>query len=128
MIVKNQQFLKIYLESFILYKENEKLSKDDEEKFLCYLKSDTFGTQSQRLKKSIEKISGNENFGDKEKKKYIQNRLFPNLEWFRGNVPFCYKHRWAIPFYDIYRLFSRGIKNIKRIKKEIKEIKELGND
>ncbi|MBQ0097578.1 MAG: nucleotidyltransferase family protein [Oscillospiraceae bacterium] len=108
--------------------ENEKLSKDDEEKFLCYLKSDTFGTQSQRLKKSIEKISGNDNFGDEEKKKYIKNRLFPDLEWFRGNVPFCYNHRWAIPFYDIYRLFSRGIKNRKKIKKEVKEIKKLGRD
>ena len=56
---------------------------------------------------------------------YYWKRLFPDLLWFKGNVPFCYRHRWAIPFYYIYRIVCRGTRHRRQIYSEIKTVKEL---
>lgn len=36
--------------------------------------------------------------------RYLLRQLFPSLQWYRVNVPFCYRHRWTIPFYWVLRL------------------------
>lgn len=42
------------------------------------------------------------------KVKYLFRRIFPTWEWYRVNAPFVYRHRWAVPFFWLYRL-CRGV-------------------
>ena len=93
-----------------LFKTNEKLSFEEEKDFLFIISSGAFGTAQQTIGKSIESLG---------KSSYLRRRLFPTLEWYKGNAPFVYRHKWIIPFYVVYRIIFKGISGRKRIKKEI---------
>ena len=93
-----------------LFKTNEKLSLEEEKDFLFIISSGAFGTARQTIGKSIDSLG---------KSSYLRRRLFPTLEWYRGNVPFVYRHKWSIPFYVVYRIIFKGISGRKRIKREI---------
>lgn len=92
------------------------LSKEEEEVFLYVISSGAYGTKDNYINN---KIKNNGKF------RYIISRAFPDLVWLKDNVPFCYKHRWTIPFYYLYRIFDRTIRHTKRIIKEIKIIKKI---
>lgn len=36
--------------------------------------------------------------------RYLRNRLFPNMEWFRENEPFYASHKLLIPFFLVWRI------------------------
>lgn len=42
------------------------------------------------------------------KMRYLFRWFFPEWDWYRLRAPFVYRHRWAVPFYWVYRLF-RGV-------------------
>lgn len=90
--------------------KEEVLTETEENMFLYILSSGTYGTDEHRIEKELREQS---------KWKYYCRRLFPDLQWYKGNAPFCYKHRWAIPFYCIYRIVDRGIRHKEMIKKEL---------
>lgn len=93
-----------------------KLTEEEEEMFIYVTSSGAYGTKENYLRNKLNSQS---------KTRYLFGRVFPALEWYKGHVPFCYKHRWAIPFYCVYRLFDRGIKYGNRIKKEISIVRNI---
>lgn len=100
-----------------LFGDNKaELSDEEEEMFLYAVSSGAYGTKENYIRNQLEKQS---------KFKYLMQRAFPPLEWYKGNVPFCYKHRWAIPFYCVYRLIFKSTKNSRRIKKEVEILSEI---
>lgn len=85
--------------------------------------SGTYGTVGRRVHRELHEIrqSGEEG---QARWAYLRRRLFPPLPWYRVNAPFCYRHRWAIPFYWVFRLlrgiFTRG----KRIRSELAALRQ----
>ncbi len=37
--------------------------------------------------------------------RYLFRKIFPGIAWYRANTPFACRHRWALPFCWLYRLF-----------------------
>lgn len=93
-----------------------KLSENENETLLYVISSGAYGTKENYLNNKLKTTSKNS---------YLWSRLFPPLEWYKGHVPFCYKHRWAIPFYCVYRIFDRVLRHHKRIKNEIDIVKQI---
>lgn len=54
---------------------------------------------------------------------YYWSRLVPDMSWFQTNEPFCWRHRWAIPFFLIFRLFRGLILRGGRIRNEIQIVR-----
>lgn len=92
------------------------LNEKEQDTLLYVVSSGAYGTTENYLKNQ---------FKSTHKSSYLLKRLFPPLEWYKGHVPFCYNHRWAIPFYCVYRIFDRLFKNHKNIKKEIDTINKI---
>ncbi|MBE6824262.1 MAG: hypothetical protein E7513_02830 [Ruminococcaceae bacterium] len=90
--------------------EKINLTETEREMFLYVLSSGAYGTLENHIGYQLENES---------KLRYICKRLFPPLEWYKGHAPFFYKHKWAIPFYSIYRIFDRVTKRRKYIEREI---------
>ena len=73
----------------------------EERKTLFWMEeSGVYGTAEHHVKRKLQEIrqSGAAHDGEA-KRKYLLRRLFPQLSWYQANAPFCYRHRWAIPFY-----------------------------
>lgn len=120
----NEQLFKLEILSFEnelktisekLFLTKEKLTLEQEQIFLYILSSGAYGTIKNKLKNNIKNAK-------KSKFKYMLRRIFPDMQWYKGNAQFCYKHKWAIPFYCIYRIIDRFIRHGKQIFKEIKMI------
>lgn len=99
-----------------LFDEDDiKLTHSEEKMFVYILSSGAYGRDANLIEKKL---------ANQSKVLYYFRRIVPDLQWFKGNVPFCYKHRWAIPFYCIYRFIDRGIRHNKSIKEEIKIVQQ----
>lgn len=103
-----------------LFSGNQIMLTDDEEEILLYVvSSGAYGKKVNYIRNQLQNES---------KFRYMLKRAFPDLDWYKGHVPFCYKHKWAIPFYCVYRIFARGIKRRKAIKNEMKILKKTDAD
>lgn len=94
------------------------LNEEESEMFLYIISSGAYGTKKNYIKNQLKNA---------DKNSYLLRRLFPPVEWYKGHVPFCYKHKWAIPFYCVYRIFDRTLKYHKRIKNEIDIVNQIDN-
>lgn len=92
------------------------LTKEEEYIFIYVLSSGAYGTKEHYINNQVK---------DSSKFHYILKRAFPDLAWMKDNVPFCYKHRWSIPFYYVYRIFDRTVRHKKKIKKELDTINNI---
>ncbi len=86
---------------------NAELDSKERKMLSYYASSGTHGSHGNNLNNSLKAIQNN----DKEitsatKRKYLMRRLFPGIEWYKDAAPFCYKNRWAIPFFLVYRFFK----------------------
>lgn len=97
------------------------LSDDENELLRYYLCSGTYGTLENNVKNSMEKIQ-NET-GSSSKFKYIWNRFFPPMKFYKMHYPFFYKHKLLLPFAWIYRIFKGLIFNNKKLHNELNSIK-----
>lgn len=93
----------------------------EERKMLSWMEaSGTYGTVEHQVVSQLEdnRLVGKSK-GGRSKCRYLLDRLFPDLSWYKRHAPFAYQHRWAIPFFWMYwvirSLFSRG----KLIRKEL---------
>lgn len=68
----------------------------------------TYGTHDSMIETDFEKASARAGKGGNKKMQYYLRRAFPDEEWWRRKAPFCYRHVWARPFYNFYRLV-RGV-------------------
>ena len=98
---------------------------EGEAKMLSYLfSSGTYGTLENRVQNEMNKQNG-----PPSRLRYILSRLFPPLEWYRANAPFCYKHRILIPFYIVKRIFLKVVLAPGKAIKELSKVKKAkGNE
>lgn len=104
------------------------LSEDEKKvEMISYiLNAGTYGTLENKIEHDVKDLQiEKEKSGLKLKLMYCVKRLFPDREIIKDNHPFFYNHQWMLPFFWIYRLIDRPLKNGKQLLKEIKTIKNL---
>ena len=100
--------------SFLTQKENEYIE--------YYFSSGTYGTARQRIQNSIHKL---ELEGSRHAKaKYIFQRLFPSVSWFREHNKFLDAYPFLVPFYAIIRLVIKPFASWSKWTREVKDVKE----
>ena len=68
-----------------------------------------YGSSAQRIRSDLRRYQGDDlKVTARTKVKYLFRRIFPTWKWYRANAPFVYQHRWAVPFFWVYRL-CRGV-------------------
>ena len=98
----------------------DKMLSDKEKEFLdFFIGSGCFGTNSNYAVQSLGRIAGDGEITSKTKFKYILKRLFPSGPVLRANFPFFYKHKLLLPFFWIYRIFSKLFAKFGNIVKEL---------
>lgn len=103
----------------------QNLAKEEQELFLYYCGSGTYGTMRTHLKNNLKKFQGDEKpITVWTKFRYICFRLFPGREWFRVPYPFIYRYPVFIPAFWIYRMIRSAVFHRKRISSEIRIIKK----
>lgn len=105
------------------------LTQQEQQLLGYFTNSGAYGTMKNIVDKNLKTISTEKiDVTGKIKLKYYIKRVFPNMEWFKLYAPYCYQHKWTIPFYCVFRFF-RGIffKRIE-IKNEIDLVKKAGQE
>ncbi len=104
----------------------DKLNDEKRKSLGYFIGSGTYGTTENRVEKQLHTMQSDGGAVSKKTKlHYLARRLFPDMEWFRGNAPFCYRHRWAIPFYVVFRAVRGLIFKRRRISGEIKAVRKI---
>lgn len=100
------------------------LGDEKEAEMISYiLHAGTYGTIDTKVKNAAKFLRTDEkNIGLKAKLKYCMKRIYPGMEHIKMHHPFLLKHRWLIPFFWIYRLINRPLRNVKRLLKELKTL------
>lgn len=80
------------------------LSDEEMSMFMEIVDAGTYGKESTRIKKSLQKISGSKPIRTIDKIKYLKGRFWPERAWFIRYIPICKKHPWIIPFYRWKRI------------------------
>lgn len=103
---------------------------DNERKLLSKLENfGTYGKLSNKVYNAFERIQQDgKPIVWQTKFKYLWRQIFPNLQWYQENVPFCYRNRWAIPFFWVYRLFWIVTAGRKQGMQELKAIFSASSD
>lgn len=107
---------------------SQSLTEDDlnneESKMLEYIFfSGTYGIKSNKIRNQFKSIQGDGQHSLLFAKiKYYQTRLFPDEHWYSLYCPFCFKHKWAKPFYTVFRVLRALVFRRERIKDEYKVI------
>ena len=90
------------------------------------LHAGTYGTQENKVKNELKDAqTDTENYNLKAKLKYCLKRIYPGMEHIKKYHPFLYKHQCLIPFFWIYRLIERPLRNRKRLMQELKTLINL---
>lgn len=102
----------------------KEFSEEERRQLFYFVYSGTYGNQQNNVKNKLKIIQPDRMpISRKTKWKYYIQRLFPNMEWYKTNAPFCHQHKWAIPFFWIYRLLYSVLFKRKNIMQEIKIVK-----
>jgi hypothetical protein len=107
-------------------KYEQLLSEDEQEMLLYFSGSGMYGTTLNRTKKRLEQIQPDgAPITRKTRILYYWQRLFPNMDWFKAYAPFCYRHKWSIPFFLVYR-FCRGMLfRRQKVKYELQSLRKI---
>ena len=98
------------------------LSQEEDDYIKYYFTSGTYGTSKQRIQNEIHKIELNGS--NHAKAKYLFKRIFPEISWFRQNIPFLDKYPAFIPFYALIRPFIKVFTSRKKWINEVKAVRE----
>ncbi len=91
-----------------------------------FIGSGTYGTTEHRIENQLHALQRDEDaVSIKTKLHYLWRRLVPNMAWFRTFVPFCYRHKWAIPFFMIYRVLRGLTVRRKKLWREIQTLRKV---
>jgi hypothetical protein len=105
------------------------LSKDEQEMLIDFSGSGVYGTTFNRIKKSLEKLQPDgAPITRKTRILYCWQRLFPNMNWFKANVPFCYRHKWSIPFFWVYRFLRGVLFRGKKLRREMQSVQKIAEE
>lgn len=104
------------------------LTEQEQRELSRFAAAGTYGSLEVQVKDRLDALHQEGNVIDRRTKwKYYFSRLFPNMEWYRKYVPFCYRHRWAIPFFCVYRAVREVFCRRKKLKYEIKSMQEASS-
>lgn len=98
------------------------LSKEEANMLDFLLFSGAFGTFFNRSKNRLLRFADSSDSSRFFSLRYFLHRMCPPLEWYQYYVPFCYKHKWSIPFYVIFRSFRVLLFRRNKLKTELKAI------
>lgn len=85
------------------------------------LSSGTFGSMENLFAKEFEESAGSGH----SKARYYLKRIFPERTRFKYSNPFVYRHKAVYPFFLMYRMAVRPIKNRRDLRRELKTIKHI---
>ena len=91
--------------------------------------SGTYGTNQIYVKRKMDKM-----FPDKaeyrfiDRSLYLWRRAFPGSEWVCRYYPALEQHKWAIPFFYIYRILRVVLFRRNRVKSEFRAVRDAGKD
>lgn len=106
--------------------EVEIFTREQQEMLKYLLGSGTYGTTENRIRKKLSALQENErSIAVVTKLKFCLRRLFPGLEYMKMYAPFCYRHKWLIPFFWVYRLVRGLRKNHRFIRAEIRALRKI---
>lgn len=96
----------------------------EEEKLLCYyLGATTYGNLNNSVVNRLHELQKDEaEITPWTKLKYCWVRLFPGRQWCKTNAPTVYRYPCLLPFFWVWRFFSKLGKNHKKIRAEIKVV------
>lgn len=97
------------------------LSPELREMLRFILSSGTFGSMENLFAKEFEESAGS----SRSKARYYLKRVFPERSRFKYSNPFVYKHKAVYPFFLVYRMAVRPIKNRRTLRDELKTIKHI---
>jgi len=102
------------------------LSVNEEELLSCFLCGGVYGDYRTGIVNRMAGKTGEKNreVTKGKKIKYIFNRIFPPIEYYRAAYPFFYKHRLLIPFCVVYRVFLALFKRNDFVKSELDALKK----
>ncbi|MBR2929893.1 MAG: nucleotidyltransferase family protein [Clostridia bacterium] len=107
-----------------IYKTADAFDGDERELFLYLTDSGTFGTIKGHIKNTMAGISGG---GRLAKFKYLWQRVFPPLEYYKQTYPRAWRFIVTIPFLWAARVF-RSFSKTERLSKELSLLKDIDND
>lgn len=113
--------MKLFSDPENLY--NLQITEEEEKLFEFFAVSGTYGTIDNMLDQKLRKIqTDEEKITASTRIKYFLKRLFPDMNWYKTGAPFCYYHKWSIPFFWIYRVLRTIFIRRKKVLKEIKHV------
>lgn len=85
--------------------------------------SGVYGITAHRIRSVLRSIQGDEKpVTARTRSEYLFRWIFPTWGWYQVNAPFVYRHRWALPFFWVYRLFRGVFVNGRRNFREAGEV------
>lgn len=97
------------------------LNDSDLEKLIYYVLSGTYGISEHKANNHISvKLSGDDS--KQAKRKYLMKRIFVSGEDLKNAYPFFYRHKWLIPFLQLFRFFKAIVIKPKAVVEEYKRI------
>lgn len=100
--------------------EHELLSDKQKEMLDHICDSGVFGSYESRVRGKL--MTQDTKTVGQAKRKYLFKRIFPPIGYYEKNAPFCFRHRWAIPFFGIYRVFRILFARRSRLKTELQTL------
>lgn len=101
---------------------NEELSDEETKMLETFLFSGTYGNENKLYESNIDKYF--EKTGSKSKFRYVLNRFFPSMEFYKLYYPFFYKYKFMLPFAVFYRIFRLIFFKRKRVARELGSLKK----
>lgn len=98
--------------------QSYKLSPEEQDLLEYYFNCGTYGTIENEITKRLEKFNSNSN--RRLRFKYILNRIFPSLEFYRFYYPFFYHHKILLPIAWTFRLAKGMTVKRKHMKRELR--------
>ena len=89
------------------------------------LGSGTYGTLVNRVHLDLDKLRQTDaSLSSWTKAKFLLRRLLPDARHMGRYAPFCKRHKWAIPFFWVYRIAKGMLRGGKAILTEVRTVKE----
>ena len=118
-----------YLAKQLAFPEKSFQDLHAEEADLLNLLSDsgTYGTERIYVKRKMQKMFPHKTqYRTMDRFLYMWRRVFPGSEWVCRYYPALERHRWAIPFFYIYRILRVVLFRRNRVKSEFRAVRDVG--
>lgn len=97
----------------------ERLTEEEQAMLCYYLGASTYGNVNLCIKNRLHKLqSDSREISRLTKVKYLFQRFFPSLTMCKSYYPVVYRYPILLPFFWVWRILFKGIRNRKKLQKE----------